>query len=351
MRPLLLGWSSAGVGSIAQLLRKHWMSEAFEYKVKGFFARIPSEPHKLIERTTPTRDCIVLCHLGVLEVSDGDAWEIEIAGMIGRPMRVTVRDLKRMPKVTVASVHQCAGSPLAPDKPTQRVCNVTWGGVRLDDVLQRVEPDPEAAFVWSIGADAGEFGGADCGHYTKDLPRSRVGADVLLAYEMNGEPLLPEHGHPLRLVVPGFYGTNSVKWLRRIELRKERAPGPFTTRWYNDVVAEGVTRPVWNIAPQSVIVWPVPGTSLEREAVVRASGWAWADGGVAGVKISLDEGLSWKACAVEKPTGHSWTQFMCDFEVAAGQQSIVSRATSRSGENQPDDGKRNALYRVPFTVV
>jgi hypothetical protein len=72
---------------------------------------------------------------------------------------------------------------------------------------------------------------------------------------------------------------------------------------------------------------------------------------VAGVKISLDEGLSWKACAVEKPTGHSWTQFTCDFEAAAGQQCIISRATSRSGESQPDDGKRNALYRVPFTVV
>src|SRR4051812_37528540 len=112
------------------------MSDAFSYRVKGFYGRIPSEPHKLTERTTPTKDCIVLCHLGVLEVSDGDAWEFEIGGMVRRPARFTVQQIKEMPKTVVSSVHQCAGSPLAPNKPTQRVCNVNWGGVRLEHVLQ-----------------------------------------------------------------------------------------------------------------------------------------------------------------------------------------------------------------------
>jgi len=326
------------------------MSEPFKYKVKGFFGRLPSEPHKLTGRTTPTQDCIVLCHLGVLEVSDGDDWEIEIAGMVGRPSRFTVGDLKRMPQTRIASVHQCAGSPLAPDKPTQRVCNVTWGGVRLEDIFRLVEPDPEAAFVWSTGADAGEFDGVDCGHYVKDIPRTRVGDDVLFAYEMNGKPLLPEHGYPLRLVVPGFYGTNSVKWLRRIELRWERAPGPFTTRWYNDVVGEGVTRPVWNIAPQSVIVSPAPGASLEQ-GTVNAWGWAWADEGVTNVEISIDDGHSWKACSLERSAGRSWVKFACDIQMVPGQHSIVSRAYSSSGETQPDAGRRNGLYHVPLLIV
>lgn len=83
----------------------------------------------------------------------------------------------------------------------------------------------------------------------QDLPLSRISDDVLLAYEMNGAPLLPEHGYPLRLVVPGFYGTNSVKWLRKLELRSERAPGVFTTTWYNDLAPDGSTQPVWAIAP------------------------------------------------------------------------------------------------------
>jgi DMSO/TMAO reductase YedYZ molybdopterin-dependent catalytic subunit len=327
------------------------MSDAFSYRVKGFYGRIPSEPHKLTERTTPTKDCIVLCHLGVLEVSDGDAWELEIGGMVRRPARFTVQQIKEMPKTVVSSVHQCAGSPLAPNKPTQRVCNVNWGGVRLDQILQLLEPDPEATFVWSIAADSGEFAAVECGYYVKDLPRSRVATDVLLAYEMNGEVLLPEHGYPLRLIVPGFYGTNSVKWLQRIELRKERAPGPFTTRWYNDVATDGSSRPVWKIAPQSVIVWPAPDTKLEPGFSVQAWGWAWGDDGVSGVELSVDGGSTWKPCRLESASGHSWRKFVCDFEVEPSHTSITSRATSSSGEIQADANARNGLYHVPLGDV
>jgi DMSO/TMAO reductase YedYZ molybdopterin-dependent catalytic subunit len=327
------------------------MSEAFSYRTKGFYGRIPSEPHKLTEQTTPTKDCIVLCHLGVLEVSDGDAWELEIGGMVRRPERFTVQGIKQMPRSVISSVHQCAGSPLAPEKPTQRVCNVTWGGVRLDYLLRLVEPDPEAAFVWSIAADSGVFGGVDCGHYVKDLPWSRVGTDVLLAYEMNGEVLLPEHGYPLRLVVPGFYGTNSVKWIRRIELRNERAPGPFTTRWYNDVRSDGSTHPVWKIAPQSVIVWPAPNTTFERGATVQVWGWAWADDGLSSVEVSTDGGQTWRPCRLENSSGHSWVKFFCYLTIEEGHQSVTSRATSRSGDYQPHSGQRNGLYPVPFSIV
>jgi DMSO/TMAO reductase YedYZ molybdopterin-dependent catalytic subunit len=327
------------------------MPEGFSYKVKGFYGRIPSEPHQLTERTTPTKDCIVLCHLGVLEASDGDAWELDIGGMVGHPMRLTVRELKEMPKSTVVSVHQCAGSPLAPDKPTQRVCNVIWGGVRLDHVLKLVEPDPETAFVWSIAADSGQFGGVEAGHYAKDIPWSRAGRDVLLAYEMNGEALLPEHGYPLRLVVPGFYGTNSVKWLRRIELCAERAPGPFTTRWYNDAAPDGTIRPVWKIAPQSVIVSPAPDARLESGSLVEAWGWAWADDGVSSVDLSLDGGRTWTPCRLEEGAGNSWRKFACDFEVDPNVNSVTSRATSQTGEFQSDSGARNGLYHVTFAVV
>lgn len=327
------------------------MSDAFTYRVKGFYGRIPSEPHQLTEQTTPTEDCIVLCHLGVLEVRDGDSWTLDIGGLVGRPLRLTVREIRAMPKMVVASVHQCAGSPLAPEKPTQRVSNVTWGGVRLDHILRLVEVDPKAAFVWSTGADSGEFGGVECGQYLKDIPRPRAGNDVLLAYEMNGEPLLPEHGYPLRLVVPGFYGTNSVKWLRRIELQKERAPGPFTTRWYNDVGSNGTTRPVWKIAPQSVIVWPAPNAKLERGSPVRVWGWAWGDDGVSGVEVTVGEGRSWMPCQLESSSRHSWVRFFCDLNLDAGQRTVTSRAFSPSGDYQPNQGHRNGLYHVLFEVV
>jgi len=327
------------------------MSDDIAYKLRGFFGRIPSEPHQLTDRITPTKACIVLCHLGVPEIIAGDDWKLEIGGLVERPAMLSVAQLKSFPRTEIVSVHQCAGSPLAPDQPTHRVCNVRWAGVRLDHLLELVGVEVPAGFVWSHGADSGEFGGIECGSYVKDMPLSRVAHDVLLAYEMNGSTLLPEHGHPLRLVVPGFYGTNSVKWLRKIEIRSERAPGPFTTKWYNDPEPDGSTRPVWEIAPQSVIVWPKPASQFKRGDLVQVWGWAWADAGVAGVELSSDEGRTWQKCRLEDVSGRSWAKFVCDWSVQDECVGLLSRAVSPSGDTQPPSGRRNAVYRVPISIA
>jgi DMSO/TMAO reductase YedYZ molybdopterin-dependent catalytic subunit len=322
------------------------------YRVRGFFGRIPSEPHQLIDRFTPTDGCIVLCHLGVPEIASGDDWEIEFSGLVAKPIKMSVRQLKALPKSEVASVHQCAGSPLAPQKATQRVCNVKWAGVRLEYLLSELGVAPEARFVWSFGADSGEFGGIECGQYIKDLPFSRATSDVLLAYEMNEVALLPEHGFPVRLVVPGFYGTNSVKWLRKIELHVERAQSPFTTRWYNDPDSGGSgTRPVWEVAPQSVIVWPKPGAEVNAGEVIQVWGWTWADGGVSSVELSGDDGQTWLECNLEPATGRTWRKFVCEWKAQAGCRGLISRATSLRGDSQPPTGWRNAFYRVALDVV
>ena len=327
------------------------MSEPLSYRVRGFFGRLPSEPHQLTDAVTPTERCIVLCHLGILDIASGDDWKLEIGGSIAKPATFTVRQLKALPKADVVSVHQCAGSPLAPDKPIQRVCNVVWGGVRLSHLLEQLQIGTDANFIWSYGADSGAFGGMECGPYVKDLPLSRIADDVLLAYEMNGSPLLPEHGFPLRLVAPGFYGTNSVKWLRRLELQAERARSPFTTTWYNDAQPDGTTRPVWAIAPQSVIVWPTPGLEIKRGDRVNVWGWAWADGGVSAVDLSCDSERTWLSCRTEEMTGRGWIRFSCEWTAAQACSSLTSRATSRTGDRQPPTGRRNALYHVPIVVV
>src|SRR5947209_15797128 len=103
------------------------------------------------------------------------------------------------PRMQITSIHQCCGSPLKPEMPTRRVCNVVWSGVRLAALLADCEPDPAAQFVWSSGADYGVFEGDDCDAFVKDLPLDRVAADVLIAFEMNGSPLRPENGYPMRL--------------------------------------------------------------------------------------------------------------------------------------------------------
>jgi DMSO/TMAO reductase YedYZ molybdopterin-dependent catalytic subunit len=263
----------------------------------------------------------------------------------------------RYEKVSVTSVHQCAGSPLAPHEPTQRVCNVTWGGARLADLLADCEPRPSARFVWSTGADYGEFSGVSVDAYVKDLPVDRVKSDVLVAYEMNGAPLAPEHGFPARLVVPGFYGTNSVKWITRATLAEARASGPFTTRWYNDSVESNGesdsagTVPVWAIAPQSVIVAPAPDATISASETIEIWGWAWADGGVSQVEISIDS-AGWRPAQLEPASGRAWQRFALSWTpVKRGASTLASRAASANGECQPTSGHRNAIYRVSVNVI
>src|SRR5262249_33032720 len=168
----------------------------------GPYSRHPLQPHQLVDRVTRTDDAIVLCHLGVARL-DPDAWTLAIDGLVRRPLRLTLAELMRRPRATLTSIHQCCGSPLKPEQPTRRITNVVWGGVPLSSLLADCEPDPAARFVWSSGADHGVFSGVDCDAYVKDLPLARVAADVLIAYEMNGAPLRPEHGFPARLVIPG----------------------------------------------------------------------------------------------------------------------------------------------------
>jgi DMSO/TMAO reductase YedYZ molybdopterin-dependent catalytic subunit len=325
----------------------------------GPFLRHPLQPHQLRDRVTRTEDAIVLCHLGVARI-DAEAWSLPIDGLVRRPLRLTLAELARRPHVEVASVHQCCGSPLRPDEPTRRVCNVVWGGVRLSELLADCEPEPSARFVWSSGADHGEFQGVRCDAYVKDLPLERVAADVLIADAMNGAPLRPENGYPARLVVPGYYGTNSVKWLTRLTLAAARAASPFTTRWYNDAVRDasgqrtGAANPVWAIAPESVIVSPAPNQAVALGETVEVWGWAWADGGISTVEVSVDgaDAAANIHTTVEPSSGRAWQRFATTWwPERPGACELISRAQSSDGRAQPDTGARNAVHRVPVRIV
>jgi DMSO/TMAO reductase YedYZ molybdopterin-dependent catalytic subunit len=321
-----------------------------------FYRRLPLAPHQLRDRVTHIEDAIVLCHLGVPHISRED-WSLTIDGLIAHPCILSFAELTRYPKTNVTSVHQCAGSPLQPLEPTQRVCNVNWGGARLVDILSACGPRPAAKYLWSAGADFGEFDGVNVDTYLKDLPVERVQSDVLIAYEMNGAALAPEHGFPARLVVPGYYGTNSVKWLTRITLAETRAPSPFTTRWYNDPVADaagrehGRTTPVWSIAPQSVIVTPAPNDTIDLSLSREIWGWAWADGGVRNVDVTIDDGTTWLTAQLEPPSARAWQRFSIGWNpLQRGAATLASRATSINGDSQPITGRRNAIYRVSVNV-
>src|SRR5262245_43065276 len=121
----------------------------------------PLQPHQLVDRVTRSEDTVVLCHLGVPRL-DADNWSLFTDGLVRYPLRLTLSELKRRPAVDITSIHQCCGSPLRPEMPTRRVCNVVWTGARLSDLLAECQPDPAAQFVWSSGADYGVFEGEPC---------------------------------------------------------------------------------------------------------------------------------------------------------------------------------------------
>jgi DMSO/TMAO reductase YedYZ molybdopterin-dependent catalytic subunit len=321
------------------------------------FRRHPLRPHQLIDRVTRTEDTIVLCHLGVPRLGPHD-WSLSIDGLVRHPSRFALSDLERLPRTEITSIHQCCGSPLEPERPTRRICNVVWSGVRLSNLIADCQPDPAARFVWSTGADYGVFEGVSCEAFVKDIPLDRVPADVLIAYEMNGAPLRAENGYPVRLVVPGYYGTNSVKWLNRLTLAEARATGPFTTRWYNDSIRDesgqptGDTTPVWSIAPESVIVSPAPDQALEVGVSVEVWGWAWADGGVNAIDLSVDGEPSPIGVSLEPPAGRAWQRFSATWRPEhRGRHELHSRAQTPDGRTQPPSGARNAIHGVPIEVV
>jgi len=315
--------------------------------------RHPLKPHQLLERVTPTEDTIVLCHFGIPRMASAD-WSLSIDGLVDRPLRLSLDDLKSKPLTRITSVHECCGSPLKPNEPTRRVCNVVWGGARLSDLLDDCGVRSNARFVWARGADYGVFGDVECNAFIKDLPLERVAADVLIAYEMNGVMLRPENGFPARLVVPGYYGTNSVKWLVSLTLAGQRADSPFMTRWYVNRVRENSGKitsetPVWSIAPESLIVSPAPDSTLTTGQDTEIWGWAWSDSPLAAVEVSADDLSEWTEAMLEPASGRSWRRFATTWR--PGVRTLRSRATSIDGEQQLISDARNAIYGVSVNVT
>lgn len=314
---------------------------------------VPLKPHHMKTHITPSEDLFMLAHLGIPKV-DLSRWRLDVSGLVQKPGKFSLKDLKSLPKVEVESVHECAGNPLEPRTPKRRVANVVWGGALLSEILAIVGTQDGASFVWSFGADHGTFKGTTVQEYGKDLPMERVDTgDVLIAYELNGEPVPGQFGAPARLFIPGFYGTNSVKWLTRIELADRRYEGLFTTRYYNDQISgkgDNRTTPVWKIAPEAVISTPSPNQSVSGP--VGILGWAWGYEEIAAVDISADQGRTWHAARLAPRKQWSWQPFEYVWTPSRpGPVTLICRATDAKGETQPKSGARNEMHSVVINVI
>jgi DMSO/TMAO reductase YedYZ molybdopterin-dependent catalytic subunit len=288
-------------------------------------------------------------------VVNQENWLLVVDGLVHKPFALNFEMLRTLPSRTVTSVHECYGSPVKPATGNLwRVGSVQWTGVSLNVLLKIAGPLPNASYVWSDGLDRGEFFGVEADRYQKDLPMSKaMGDEVLLAYEINGKPLSKERGGPVRLVVPGWFGTNSTKWISRLSLQDHRATGPYTTRFYNEpdpAGPEGALRPVWKLQPNSMIVKPQPGEKI-RGPYVHVEGWAWDHEPVEMVQLSVDGAQSWKLASVTEGVDFSWRRFTHTLQLVTGNHSVVAKATSRDGTFQPLDALRNQCHTVSFEVI
>lgn len=313
--------------------------------------------HELIDRITPTPDVFVLAHFGVPRIRP-EAWRLQVTGMVKRPAVLSLHQIRELPKVDLEAFIKCAGFPHDHTIATRNVSNAVWGGVRLSEVLRQVGVHEGASFIWAFAPDHGSYAhfSSDC--YIKDIPLTRAQADdVLLAYELNGEPLAPEHGFPVRLLVPGYYGTNSVKWLCRIEVSDRHASHLFTSELYRDPVllpsGELSTErmPVWEVAPEALITSPAHHATLPK-GNISVSGWSWGAIEISYVEISVDGGETWQRARAEARHQMSWQKFSFEWsQLATGEVTICARAVDRNGVTQPAKDARNAVHKISVKIA
>jgi DMSO/TMAO reductase YedYZ molybdopterin-dependent catalytic subunit len=279
-------------------------------------------------------------------------WRLRVHGKVEREAEWTLDDLSAFPERTVFCTLECAGNGRSFLQPT--VPGVQWGagaighaewtGIPVRHLLEKAGVEPDAVNVVFWGADRGtESDHPEPMNFARALPLVKtLHADTLLATRMNGEILDPIHGYPVRLLVPGWYGVASVKWVTRIEVIDRPFQGYFQTKKYvvDRRTKNGAeTVPVGPMAVKSEILRPTFGSVLGM-GTNRLFGVAWAgEHAVAGVEVSTDGGQNWSAAelmGLRAP--YSWTLWEYLWEVAiAGEYSLLSRAVSADGRVQPTE--------------
>ena len=322
---------------------------------------------------TPAGLHYLLIHYDIPDV-DPRSWRLEIGGMVGAAVELSLEDLRARPRVSLAVTLECAGNGRALYEPRpvsqpwllEAVGNAEWTGTPLRGVLQEAGIGTGSVEVAFAGADHGVEGEVEQ-DYERALPLAdALGDDVLLADEMNGAPLLPQHGAPLRLIVPGWYGMTHVKWLRRITVLAEPFQGYQNVRGYRmrateDEAGEAVTR----IHVRSLMLPPGIPEFMTRKRFVQPGrcqleGRAWSgSGSIERVEVSEDRGATWADARLGAlpDSPYAWRRWSFDWDPLPGEHELCSRATDATGETQPlvpewnvGGYRNNAVQRVHVLV-
>jgi sulfane dehydrogenase subunit SoxC len=324
--------------------------------------------------TTPVGLHYLLIHYDI-PVVDPAAWRLEVDGLVERPLSLSLENLRDRPAVTDRITFECAGNgrallhprPLSQPWLHEAVGTGEWTGVPLRVLLAEAGVAPGAVEVVFTGLDRGVEGGVEQ-DYQRSLPLAAALDDgVLLAHGLNGAPLPPQHGFPLRLVAPGWYGMTNVKWLTRITVTGEPFAGYQHERGYRlRRRPEDEGEPVTLMMPRALMVPPgIPDFATRRRFVTsgcayRIEGRAWSGhGAIAAVEVSADGGRSWRAAELGQAAGpHAWAGWVFEWRAPdPGEVELCCRARDAAGNVQPagepwnlQGYANNAVQRVPVTV-
>jgi sulfane dehydrogenase subunit SoxC len=320
---------------------------------------------------TPVGLHYLLIHYDVPDV-DGAVWGLRVRGE--RELSLGLDELKRRPRAELAVTMECAGNgrarldprPVSQPWLSEAIGTARWAGTPLRPLLEEAGLPDGAVEVLFTGLDRGIEGGEEQAYQRSVSLEEALRDEVLLAYEMNGSPLPPQHGYPLRLVVPGWYGMTNVKWLAEIEVLTEPFTGYQNVQGYRmrqEEDDEG--EPLSRMLPRSLVVPPGIPEFLSRDRTVSAGevvleGRAWSGHApVESVDVSVDGGATWAAAELEPDGGErwAWRGFRFRWDAQPGEHTICSRARDEAGNEQPLEPlwnlggySNNAVQTINVTV-
>lgn len=298
---------------------------------------------ELKEWITPSEDLFTVGHYGTPTV-DAATWRLEIGGMVKKARTLTLAEIKARPRKEILATLECSGNGAGTGF-MGAVGNIRWGGTPLAPLLKDCGLMERGVEVVFYGADQkaekireNQYDQ----HFARSLSREdAMRGDIILAYEMNGQPLNVGHGFPLRLVVPGWYGVAWVKWLTRIEVQDRRFMSKFMARDYVTIRGEEVDGDtIWKETSVSWMnVKSMVGRLMKlKDGSLRFTGAAWNDGTpIESVELQVDGGPWWRARLHKpQPSPYAWTFWSYDWKYpVGGEHSVVCRAADARGVVQP----------------
>jgi DMSO/TMAO reductase YedYZ molybdopterin-dependent catalytic subunit len=322
---------------------------------------------------TPTESFYVRTHFPIPSI-DRDAWWLHFEGDVDNSFAINYEELLELESVTIPATLECAGNNRSFLEP--KVKGVQWGlgavgtaewtGVPLSILLDRAHAKTNGCHVVLEGADGGmlEDPKSPPGElkFARSIPVEKARADVLLAYKMNGCELPPEHGFPVRAIVPGWYAMASVKWLQRIIVTEQPFTGYYQTIDYaywdrQNAIAE--LTPLTEMQIKAQIAEPAGGDAVPANSRVRVHGAAWTSNcEIKKVELSMDGGVTWteaKLLGESEPNAWRLWEFNWQTPTAPGTQTLIARATDSLGRTQPvhrdaDRGTYMINHLLPIKV-